>query len=517
MNLYASFEQKCERNLLVGTALSILPAGAFYFFVFPFTARQLAILATLGILNLAAFIPLDLWLLKRTLRPVKSALREEATDDEARQGLVRLLDSPRLVLWRVFGPHAISASAGLMLLVIAANRWLALGIPPRTFGLYWLLNLTVIPIGHVIYEFTAMERATQPLAAELSERTGPVEVRPFSIEQRMRIFFPLLCLGPIVIISVSVYLRASGSLGSEAWTLVRDVAAIGVASFALFLYLMWVLGRQIKYQTTLIVRTLDRLGRGDLEARAKLYATSEFGQMAAHVNDMADGLRERLRLRDLFGAYMTADVANALLARGEAAERTEKRFVAIMFVDVRDFTAFSQGRSPEQVVSVLNDFFEEAVDGIAANGGTVNKYLGDGLLAIFGAPMELENPCASAVRAALEISRRVKAVNPLLLASGVPALRIGIAIHAGEVVVGSIGSPKHKLEYTVIGDAVNVTSRIEGLNKQLGTEILVSELALNRAGAEWQERAGAPVSERVKGVEEAVVVYPLRSAEGASA
>jgi class 3 adenylate cyclase len=498
MRLYPQFERQCVRNLLAGTALSILPAGAFYFFVFPFTARQLGILATLGILNLAAFMPLDIWLLKWTLRPVKAALAEGASEDAARRGLVRLLDSPRLVLLRVFGPHAVSASAGLMLLVMAANQWLGLGIPPRTFGLYWLLNLTVIPIGHVIYEFTAMERATQPAAALLNARVGAVEARPFSMEQRMRVFFPLLCLGPIVIISVSVYLRARDALGEEAWTLVRDVAAIGVASFTLFLYLMWVLGRQIRHQTTTIVRTLDRLGRGEMEARAELYATSEFGQMAAHVNDMAEGLRERLRLRDLFGAYM-------------------KRFVAIMFVDVRDFTAFSQGRAPEVVVSVLNQFFEEAVEGIASNGGTVNKYLGDGLLAIFGAPMELENPCAAAVRAALDISQRVKALNGELAGRGVAALRIGIAVHGGEVVVGSIGSPKHKLEYTVIGDAVNVTSRIEGLNKRLGTEILVSESALNRAGEEWQARAGAPVAEQVKGVEEAVVVYPLRSSEGASA
>jgi class 3 adenylate cyclase len=121
------------------------------------------------------------------------------------------------------------------------------------------------------------------------------------------------------------------------------------------------------------------------------------------------------------------------------------------------------------------------------------------------------------VRAALDISQRVKALNGELAGRGVAALRIGIAVHGGEVVVGSIGSPKHKLEYTVIGDAVNVTSRIEGLNKRLGTEILVSESALNRAGEEWQARAGAPVAEQVKGVEEAVVVYPLRSSEGASA
>jgi adenylate cyclase len=218
----------------------------------------------------------------------------------------------------------------------------------------------------------------------------------------------------------------------------------------------------------------------------------------------------------LFGTYMTNEVATALLAKGDhSAERTEKRYVAILFLDVRGFTAFSNERSPEVVVGVLNKLLEAAVEAIAEKHGTVNKYLGDGLLAIFGAPIVLDNPCARAVEASLEIAKRVRALNHLFVATGVPPMKIGIGIHAGEVVVGSIGSPKHKLEYTVIGDAVNVASRIEQLNKPLGTELLVSEEVWSKCGT-MQQLFGAAVSEQVKGVERPVKVYPLGGALGAA-
>lgn len=509
-SLYPDFYRRARRNLVLGTALSVLPGAAFYFFVFSYTWRQLGVLAVLALVDLAAFLPLDVAILRWSLGPVKRALAAEATPEAKPHGLARLLDSPWLVLLRVFGPHAICFSAGITVLVIWANRSLGLGIDAGTFPLYWVLNLTVVPIAHAVYEFAAMERGIQPLALELA-RSVPVSdtpARAFTLEKRMRIFFPLLTLAPIVVVSSAVYLRVRDALGPEAHRLLFDLAAIGGACAGLYLYLMYVLGRQLHEQTAELIAALDCLGRGDLRSRAELYTTSEFGQIAAHINTMALGLSERQRLRDLFGAYMTSEVASALLARGEHdTGRTEKRYVAILFVDVRGFTAFSRERPPEVVVGVLNRFFEAVVGAIAESGGTVNKYLGDGLLAIFGAPVALENPCGSAVKAALEISKRVRGVNHLFAATGVPALKIGIGIHAGDVVVGSIGSPKHKLEYTVIGDPVNLSSRIEGLNKELGTEILISDEVYLRAGAACQAFAQASMKMEVKGVEQPVKVW----------
>lgn len=525
-NPYTEFHTRCVRNLLAGTAMSILPAGAFYFFVFPYTPWQLGVLLALGLLDLLLFLPLDLAILKWSLQPVREAFaalagaeaEKPARADVLRRGMERLLDAPRLVILRVYGPHAIAASAGITLLVVAANHLLSLGIPARTFPLYWLLNLTVIPVAHVVYEFAAMERATQPPARELAAHVpaSAIRARPFTMEKRMMIFFPLLALSPILIVESAVYVRAQ-TLGAQTEGLLRDLLFIGVACFALLLFLMWTLGGQLKEQTATLMRTLDRIGGGEFSARAELYSTDEFGQIAGHVNEMAAGLGERERLRDLFGSYMTTEVASELLSKGDKpGDRTEKRYVAILFLDVRGFTAFSNERSPEVVVGVLNRLLEQAVEAVAAKRGTVNKYLGDGLLAIFGAPIQLENPCLAAVEAALEIAKRVRGLNHLFAATGVPPMKIGIGIHAGEVVVGSIGSPKHKLEYTVIGDAVNVASRIEQLNKPLGTEILVSEEVWSKCGP-LQSVFGAAVSERVKGVERPVRVYPVGTARGTGA
>jgi adenylate cyclase len=508
---YPAFFRRSVRNLMVGTLLSVLPAGAFYFSTYPYTQRQFIILCVLGLLDLAMFLPVDIAILRWRLRPVQDAFAPEVPPQQLRAGLARLLDAPREVLLRVYGAHAVAASAGITLLVWAANRWLDLGVATHIFPLYWALNLSVIPIAHVVYEFAAMERATQPLLRELAQRTKYDSSlgRKFSLEGRMGIFFPLLAFAPIAVMLAAIFIRHGFHDLVESGELLRNIALLGLASAALFLFLMYVLGGQLKSQTAALIGALDRLGRGDLSARAELYTTSEFGQIASHINDTAVALVERQRLRDLFGAYMSNEVADALLAKGDAGDRTEKRYVAILFVDVRGFTAFSQRRSPEVVVSVLNKFFEAAVDAIASSGGTVNKYLGDGLLAIFGAPMALGQPGRAAVEAATEICKRLRALNHLLEATGVPAMKIGIGIHAGDVVVGSIGSPRHKLEYTVIGDPVNVASRIEQLNKSLGTEILISEEVFRALPDPWRALAGAPVSEQVNGIDQPVTVYPL--------
>jgi class 3 adenylate cyclase len=516
---YPQFWKQCVRNLLIGTALSIVPAGAFYLSLFPYTERQMIGLGVLGTLDILIFLPLDIFILQWTLREVAGGCRAGADRDERSEALAALLDAPRQVIRRVYGPHAIAASIGITLLVMAGNQWWALGIPMRTFPLYWLLNLTVVPIAHVIYEFAAMERTLQPLAKALVAEGGGAGLAcapRYTLWQRMGLFFPMFVLAPMTIILLRLYFHAQEHWANviNIWDVLWNLLTVAVASAVLFGFLMITLGKQLSQQTEDLVSTLDQIGRGDLGVRAEMYSTDEFGQLAGHINTMVAGLAERERLRDLFGAYMTDEVAAALLEKG--AEKTEKRYVAILFLDVRGFTAFSNERPPEVVVGVLNKLLEQAVEAIAAQHGTVNKYLGDGLLAIFGAPIQLENPCAAAVSAALEISKRVRGLNHLFAATGVPAMRIGIGIHAGEVVVGSIGSAKHKLEYTVIGDAVNVASRIEQLNKNLGTELLVSDEVWGRCG-DLQSVFGVALTEQVKGVDKPVKVYPIVAGDRAAA
>ncbi len=185
--------------------------------------------------------------------------------------------------------------------------------------------------------------------------------------------------------------------------------------------------------------------------------------------DSIERLHERNRIIDVFGKHVSPQVVNKLLAQPKEMV-SEVRHVCVMFLDVRGFTGFSEGKSPEDVVEFLNGLFGFMIDEISERGGIINKFLGDGFMAVFGAPVSTGADSRSAVEASLAILRRVHA---LASDGSLPETRIGIALHAGEVITGHVGSRRRR-EYTVIGDVVNVASRLEGMNKEYGSEFLVS-------------------------------------------
>ncbi len=188
---------------------------------------------------------------------------------------------------------------------------------------------------------------------------------------------------------------------------------------------------------------------------------------------MLDSFRlaeERNEVVNTFGRHVSPAVVDKLLER-DGGLRSEKRNVCVMFLDIQNFTTFAEDRHPEEVVEYLESLFGFMAEIVVGRGGIINKFLGDGFMAVFGAPLSEGRDCSNAVNAAREILARVEAE----VASGtVLPTRVRIGIHAGEAVTGSIGSTL-KQEYTVIGDVVNLASRIEQLNKQFGSQLLVSE------------------------------------------
>jgi adenylate cyclase len=176
----------------------------------------------------------------------------------------------------------------------------------------------------------------------------------------------------------------------------------------------------------------------------------------------------RDRVTSLFGQHVSPQVVERLLLEGASTE-SDIRKVAVMFVDFRSFTAAARSRSPQDVVDRLDGAFAVLVEILDRHGGIVNKFLGDGFLALFGAPFEAEDPAHRAVGAAREMLSAMERINR---DSSWP-LRIGIGIHFGEVVAGNIGSPRRK-EYTVIGDTVNFAARLEALNKDFNSQLLIS-------------------------------------------
>jgi adenylate cyclase len=211
---------------------------------------------------------------------------------------------------------------------------------------------------------------------------------------------------------------------------------------------------------------------------------------------------EGLKLERL-GRYFSSSVIERL--QNSAQGSAQSCEVTILFSDIRDFTSLSEKLTPEQVVALLNEYHERMVETIFKHGGTLDKFIGDGIMAYFGAPVISADHPRMAVECALEMESELVLLNADRSRRGEPVLRIGIGVHTGPVVVGDIGSPKRRLEFTAIGDAVNLASRIEGLTKVHGVVTLASKATRDRAGADITWAEAEPMS--VKGKSEPVRTF----------
>jgi len=214
-----------------------------------------------------------------------------------------------------------------------------------------------------------------------------------------------------------------------------------------------------------------RVATGDYLKRLPVVQDDDLGALAASFNRMQAGLAERQRLQAAFGTYVDPTLAARLLEQGDDVFTGERREVTVMFVDVRDFTPYAEAHTAEDTVSRLNALFEIVVPAVVGAGGHVNKFLGDGALAVFGAPNDLADHADAAVRVAVAIQR-------LVAERFGGALRIGIGINTGVVIAGTIGGGG-KLEFTLIGDTVNVAARVEQLTKTTGDAILLTHQCLD--------------------------------------
>lgn len=196
------------------------------------------------------------------------------------------------------------------------------------------------------------------------------------------------------------------------------------------------------------------------------------------LNNFIEAERNRRRVQELFGRYVPPEVVNELVQHPEMVPLGgQRQQVTVLFSDIRSFTAFSEGQAPEAVVARLNEYFAAMTEVIFHYGGTLDKFLGDGLMALFGAPIPTADHAHQALAAAREMLARLEELNRLWEKRGERPFRIGIGINSGPVLVGNIGSPR-RLEYTAIGEEVNLASRLEGLNKEYNTSVIISERTL---------------------------------------
>jgi adenylate cyclase len=260
----------------------------------------------------------------------------------------------------------------------------------------------------------------------------------------------------------------------------RRIAATGTAALLAALLIGIGLARGITSPVQRLVEGMREVLRGNLRFRSPIEREDEIGFLATSFNEMVGGLEERERIKDTFGRFVSHDVAEAVLS-GRVPLEGERREVSILFQDIRGFTTLSERLDPAALLKLLNQFFTEVVAAVEAEGGVVKQFVGDGVMALFGAPQSHADHAERAVRAALGIVRRLARLNDQWRAQGAPPLEIGVGIHTGSVVAGLIG-PDQRVEYGVVGDPVNLANRVETLTKDLQATVLVSRDIADRLG-----------------------------------
>ncbi len=319
---------------------------------------------------------------------------------------------------------------------------------------------------HLVGVHSVPDIPMRPLRATLAGATGIGDSLP-----RSRPTFA--AWSSLSILAVAFVFAMSGVLVSALFDRVRQapvlwvvIGAVLTVGFALPITLGAVFAPSLRPIRDLAEGT-KRVAAGDYSQRLPVVQDDDLGALTASFNRMQAGLAERQRLQAAFGTYVDPALAARLLEQGDDVFTGERREVTVMFVDIRDFTPFAEAHSAEETVAHLNALFAIVVPAVVDAGGHVNKFLGDGALAVFGAPNELPEHADAAVTAAVLIHR-------LVAERFGGALRIGIGINTGVVIAGTIGGGG-KLEFTLIGDTVNVASRVEQLTKTTGDAILLTQ------------------------------------------
>jgi adenylate cyclase len=349
----------------------------------------------------------------------------------------------------------------------------------------------VFPAGVLIYlywvtnRFLAVEQSLLPVLEDIARQLPDgVEIEPLRVPLRWRLLASLPALNIITGIAVAGFSAEETDDASGIALALLGSAAAGILVSS---WLVAFLSASIVTPITRLREANQRVATGDFSVRVPVASTDESGELARSFNEMAAGLEERERLREAFGAYVDPDLAERVRREGTdlAGEEVE---VSVLFTDIRDFTSYAEKASAREVVARLNELYDVVVPVLTKHGGHASKFIGDGLLAVFGAPERLPDHADRSVAAALEIAQVVRD-----RFGG--ELSVGVGVNSGHVMSGTIGGGG-RLDFTVIGDVVNTASRVEAATRDTGDDVLVTEATrslLSDDSAEWAERPTLPL------------------------
>lgn len=263
--------------------------------------------------------------------------------------------------------------------------------------------------------------------------------------------------------------------------------------------------RRISKPIETLAQGMSRVREGDFDAKVTIGSRDEIASLADNFNVMTQGLKEREWIKTTFARYVSRQIADKILkGKKDLDFDGDLRNVTILFADIRGFSALSETLGPRDVVRLLNQYFDAMIDVIFKYEGTLDKFVGDQVMALYGAPLQQDMPELRAVKTGLEMQQAISALNERRARNNQTTIQIGIGINTGEVVAGNIGSEK-RMEYTVIGDEVNIAERIE--ESALRGQVLISERTYQAVKADVE---AMPLLEaKVRGRKEPVQVYSV--------
>ena len=431
---------------------------------------------------------------------------EDVPEDERLRAARWLLNAP--VLCAVYGFLAWVAAAAILPSTFPVNWEQAAGKMSHGIATMVLGGFVVLTVNLYLQE-RRLEAHVLPKVLGGVPATQVKGAIRLTLRARLALLVVTTCVLPVAVMAYAA-----------TTDVVNPVGALYLSACFLGLGLL-----QGHFITQRVATPIDALGQAmarvrneELDAHVPVLSNDAVARLSDGFNAMVEGLRQGRFVKDTFGRYVSPQVVDEVLA-GKVALGGEERFATVLFSDVRGFTSISEALRPGEVVALLNDFLDRMVDVVVREGGNVDKFIGDAVMATFGVPVPRtpEEDARSAVKAALGMLAALDGWNAERAARGEATLRIGIGIHSGEVVAGNIGSAR-KMEYTVIGDTVNIASRIEGLTRDVGAPLLVSEAT--RALVGDGVAAFAPVGPvSIRGRQQGLTLYaasPVRAAARAS-
>ncbi len=371
------------------------------------------------------------------------------------------------------------------------------GVPQPTLAQVITLCI-VLPVFYFTYTYFVISDYLSSLCAFIFRHYGRnLELFFGSYTIKLIVALVVISVAPLAAIIVDLFSYEGDRLKLEI-TNVVGVTLMGVAITAYFV------GRSLLQPIRNLSRAMGRVAAGDLSQSVVVTSNDEIGELTGQFNNMVGGLRERERFRETFGRYVDESVAATILSReGEGVLAGEMREATVLFTDIAGFTTIAEHLAPDELVAALNEYLETVLEPIRAHGGVVNTFIGDGLFASFNMPLACENHACAAVRAAIDIQR---AVGGRTFGHMGVALATRIGISTGHVIGGSVGAGR-RLTFTLLGDTVNLAARLEQLNKDYGTRILVSASTREACGDQFVFQGLGSVA--VRGRSDAAAVFSV--------